>query len=264
MQNHSLPFTCTTWNPTPSGEKTQFDFLSLPRIQAKRITRAMRILFDAALVLEQNRRKCVKKEIRSLSPRWSENARSLSRSDLASWVFAVSKQRSLRSDTWIYTFFFLYESQSRLSLYLRDSRHNTALLLTLGLTLHNFSPEFWSHMWVLTDYDIILISAMAANHRAVSVRCVISSRTGAALRQHSSSHTHRQSMTLRFLTCLRVLEPHLVILIFRLGWGPHGLQAPRGPVLTVCRRWDLSLLGKSQLSKNSSLYVQLKGPMYNI
>lgn len=63
------------------------------------------------------------------------------------------------------------------------------------------------------------------------------------------SHTQTKKMTLQVLTCFCVLEPHLVVLIFRLGWGPHGLQTPRGPVLTVCRRCDLSLLGKSQLSK---------------
>lgn len=104
----------------------------------------MRILFDTALVLQQNRKKCVKKKkkrILSLTLYWAKNAWSLSKSDPPSWVFVVSKQKSLKCDI-VYTYFFLYDSQSRLSLYLWDSRHNTVLLLTLSLTSHNLPQSF--------------------------------------------------------------------------------------------------------------------------
>lgn len=43
------------------------------------------------------------------------------------------------------------------------------------------------------------------------------------------------------LTCLGVPEPHLLLLIFSFGWGPHSLQPPRSSVLTVCRGRDLGL-----------------------
>lgn len=44
------------------------------------------------------------------------------------------------------------------------------------------------------------------------------------------------------LTCLCVLEPHLLVLIFGFGRGPHGLEAAGGPVLAVCWRRNLCLL----------------------
>lgn len=175
------------------------------------------------------------KKILSLTLYWAKNAWSLSKSDPLSWVFAVSKQKSLRCDIWVYTYFFLYDSQSGLSLYLWDSRHNTVLLLTLSLTSHNL-PQSFKVMWhVSADWCHVGGSAFVSEFSAVgvSVRCVISSWTGAVLRQHSSSHTqtkhHAPVSYLPLYTSAPPSRPHLSFWVGATqpadapGSGPHCL-----------------------------------------